>query len=54
MDAEPEARQLAEIDVALPDLARVALDEQAEFVGPAGPEIEVEGHEECSLLGTHI
>ena len=49
VDVEPEARQLAEIDVIRPDLARIALEEDAEIVRPAGAGFDVEHCEACRL-----
>jgi hypothetical protein len=38
MPVEPELCQLAEISVTGPDVARIAVDEQAKFFGPAVPD----------------
>ena len=46
---EPELRHRAEIAVAAPGLARIALDEHAEFGRPAGTRIEVESR--CRDIG---
>ena len=44
MDLQPEAGHGAEIGMARPDLARKAIEENPEVVGPAGAGVEVESH----------
>jgi hypothetical protein len=53
VNLQPETGQAGEIDVIWPGLARVALEDEAEFCRPAGAAVQIEIGDDVEIYGGH-